>query len=611
MGPFFTHFPALHLRRDLPTFPFNHNIHPSIQRNFHPPYLNLYTLYYALHPLHPMTGPIRSKGKGRATDDHEQVRHLPQSQPPRPPNAWILYRSDKIKVLPPAAPGQRSRAQADVSKLISDMWRNESDAVKLEYERLADAKKAEHQRLYPDYRFQPMKKEEKERIREEKRQLKERAREKKKNRGRAGPSQEQHQVVTPQPTQELEPQKATVAYAHPYILPGVAPVQDVPEPIPHHHHPFLDSRMQFGLAGPSPPLSAASSPIPSSTSESSSVSDDLLFRVDALPSARVSPVPDAQAQPSQQLYGGLPPFSRLLPHPQHSYGMESMLVQQPQAAYTQWQAPQSIWPAHQEPILPQSSDSGTVQQHAPQWDDFNASEGTFDYQSQDFLNFDLPACNNLRSIQELENSLQAMLSCTGQNGVFHMGRVSPADILAQPEGELEVEMAPKFDVHSQELENYYNGFDIEAAFATSQEHQPATVNPSGTVNPADTVLNTNLSSVDFKSFFQPNPDVQTYIAEQQRQRQPSAFTRDIMRFINFDAGESESHNVPTPQVGAPPPAPTQSPIFTQMTNTAVVPQSGYVPPAGAANSSTRRVAASWKPTYRIPDDPVIDPALFY
>ncbi|KAG2033502.1 high mobility group box domain-containing protein, partial [Suillus americanus] len=107
-----------------------------------------------------MTGPIRSKGKARASD-YEEVKHLPQSQPPRPPNAWILYRSDKIKVLPPAQPGQRSRAQADVSKLISDMWRNESDAVKLEYERLADARKAEHQRLYPDYRFQPMKKEEK------------------------------------------------------------------------------------------------------------------------------------------------------------------------------------------------------------------------------------------------------------------------------------------------------------------------------------------------------------------------------------------------------------------------------------------------------------------
>jgi hypothetical protein len=379
MGPLFTHFPALHLRRDLPTFPLNQNVHPSIQRNFHPPNLKLYTLYYALHPLHPMTGPIRSKGKGRATDD-EEVRPPPQTQPPRPPNAWILYRSDKIKVLPPAEPGQRSRAQADVSRLISDMWRNESDAVKMEYERLADAKKAEHQLQYPNYRFQPMKKEEKERIREEKRQLKERAREKKKTRGRAnavaGSSQEQHQAVTPQPMpmQEPEPQ-AAIAHVHPYLLPGVMPVQDVPSRIPHHNYSFLDPGMRFGPGGPSPPLSAAPSPIPSSTSESSSISDDILFRVDALRSARVSPVPDAQPQSSQQLYGGLPPFPHSFPHPHHSYGMESIPVQQPQAAYAPWQAPQ-------EQILPQPSGSGATQQPAFEWDNFDALEGALDYQPQ-------------------------------------------------------------------------------------------------------------------------------------------------------------------------------------------------------------------------------------
>lgn len=192
-----------------------------------------------------------------------------------------------------------------------------------------------------------------------------------------------------------------------------------------------------------------------------------------------------------------------------------------------------------------------------------------------------------------------------------MANIKPADILAQPEGELEVEMAPKPDAQFQELENYYNDFDFEAVLATSEEHQPSTVNPSGTVNPADTVINTNLSVDDFSSFFQPNPDVQAYMAAQQRQRQPSAFTRDMMQFINFDAGEGGSQNAAAPQVGAPPPPQAQSPIFTQMTNTTAVPQSGYVPPAGAAHSSTRRVGASWKPTCAVPDDSVIDPALFY
>ncbi|KAG1727601.1 hypothetical protein EDB19DRAFT_1833027 [Suillus lakei] len=555
-----------------------------------------------------MTGPIRSKGKGRATDDEEEVKAA-QPQPPRPPNAWILYRSDKIKVLPPAAPGQRTRAQADVSKLISDMWRNESEAVKLEYERLADARKAEHQRLYPDYRFQPMKKEEKERLREEKRLQKERAREKKKSRGRtnavAGPSQEPQQSMPQEPISQ--PPTAPMAHAPPYFLPDVMPVQNFPVRARQYQPTFLDPELQFGLAGPSPPLSAASSPNDSSASESS-LSDDLLLRVDALPSAHVSPVPDAQPQLSQQRRGGLPPFPHPFPqHPQNSY-MEPIPVQQPQATYAQWYPPQAVWQPPQEHILPQPSGSGAAQPPTPGWDDFDAPQGGFNCQSQDFLNFDL-AATNMGSMHDFERSLQAMLSSTGQNGIFNMGNINPADILAQPEGELEVEIAPRPDAQSQELEDYYNSFDIDTALDTAldgtQGHQPATVNP------ADTVINTDLSLEDYASLFQPanNPDLQAYMAAQQRQRQPSAFTRDMMQFINFDAGEGGSQNAQAPQVRAPPPPPpqAQSPIFTQMTNTAAVPQSGYVPPAGAAHSSTRRVGASWKPSYAIPDDSYVDP----
>ncbi|KIK98564.1 hypothetical protein PAXRUDRAFT_55546, partial [Paxillus rubicundulus Ve08.2h10] len=98
-----------------------------------------------------MAGPIRSNPI--AGSSRQQPAY--KVQPPRPPNAWILYRSDRLKELPPS---KERRAQADVSKLISNMWKNEKEEVKLEYERMADAKKAEHQRLYPSYRFQPMKK---------------------------------------------------------------------------------------------------------------------------------------------------------------------------------------------------------------------------------------------------------------------------------------------------------------------------------------------------------------------------------------------------------------------------------------------------------------------
>ncbi|KZV61439.1 high mobility group box, partial [Peniophora sp. CONT] len=80
---------------------------------------------------------------------------------PRPPNAWIIYRTDKLKELKELAkpqPGQPKEKQADLSTKISLMWRNETEEVKKEYERRAERAKAEHARLYPDYKFEPKKK---------------------------------------------------------------------------------------------------------------------------------------------------------------------------------------------------------------------------------------------------------------------------------------------------------------------------------------------------------------------------------------------------------------------------------------------------------------------
>jgi hypothetical protein len=165
--------------------------------------------------LSTMAGPVRS-----STSDNRLV------QPPRPPNAWILYRSDKLRELPPTAPGIPRRAQAEVSKLISNMWKTESEDVRTQYERRADAKKAEHQAMYPGYRFQPMKKEEKDRLREEKRLEKER---------------------------ERAQSKRTRTRSTPYAAGYVPPTGSYPSQ-------FYPQEMQYGPAGPSPPISAAASP---------------------------------------------------------------------------------------------------------------------------------------------------------------------------------------------------------------------------------------------------------------------------------------------------------------------------------------------------------------
>jgi hypothetical protein len=122
-----------------------------------------------------MSGVVRNKAGGAG------------AQPPRPPNAWILYRSDKLQELPPPPVGQPKPTQAEVSKIISAQWRAETDDVRALYEQRAETAKAEHARLYPNYRFAPMKRADKDRIREEKRQAKEQERAGRRVRARVAP----------------------------------------------------------------------------------------------------------------------------------------------------------------------------------------------------------------------------------------------------------------------------------------------------------------------------------------------------------------------------------------------------------------------------------------
>jgi hypothetical protein len=82
-----------------------------------------------------------------------------------------------MKVLKePQSSGQPRRTQADISKLIAEMWKNETPEVRQYYEAMSDMKKAEHLAQYPTYRFQPMKKADKEKARLEKKAQKERER---------------------------------------------------------------------------------------------------------------------------------------------------------------------------------------------------------------------------------------------------------------------------------------------------------------------------------------------------------------------------------------------------------------------------------------------------
>jgi len=78
----------------------------------------------------------------------------PEKRPPRPPNAFILYRRAKQ---PAILATHRNFTNAEISRYISTCWRNETDEERLAWERYADQKKLEHMQAYPNYVYRPNK----------------------------------------------------------------------------------------------------------------------------------------------------------------------------------------------------------------------------------------------------------------------------------------------------------------------------------------------------------------------------------------------------------------------------------------------------------------------
>ncbi|GAA6009365.1 hypothetical protein JCM11491_004294 [Sporobolomyces phaffii] len=76
------------------------------------------------------------------------------TRPPRPMNAWLLFRTAQVKHFQNQNPDER-RAQGQLSKVIAEMWRAAPVETRRQYEELAKEKKEEHARMYPDYRYTP------------------------------------------------------------------------------------------------------------------------------------------------------------------------------------------------------------------------------------------------------------------------------------------------------------------------------------------------------------------------------------------------------------------------------------------------------------------------
>jgi hypothetical protein len=88
--------------------------------------------------------------------------HLPgkKSKVPRPPNAFILYRA---KHHPEIVQAQPELKNIEISKIIGKMWREESEAVKLEFKAMSEKIKTQHALENPGYQYAPRKPSEKKR----------------------------------------------------------------------------------------------------------------------------------------------------------------------------------------------------------------------------------------------------------------------------------------------------------------------------------------------------------------------------------------------------------------------------------------------------------------
>lgn len=130
--------------------------------------------------------------EGVSIPSSSQSQQQKQKKIPRPPNAWILYRSAKVKEkdvetprpwpdydMPtpssstsfPVASSSKTvwpakedsgtdavRLQSMMSRKVADMWKAESEEVKKQYHELAKRKKEEHERMYPGYKYKPAEK---------------------------------------------------------------------------------------------------------------------------------------------------------------------------------------------------------------------------------------------------------------------------------------------------------------------------------------------------------------------------------------------------------------------------------------------------------------------
>ncbi|KAA1475160.1 hypothetical protein DENSPDRAFT_411801 [Dentipellis sp. KUC8613] len=480
-----------------------------------------------------------------------------EPKPPRPPNAWILYRSDKIKELPPREDG-RSRTQAEVSQMVSKMWAEVSPEERADYEAKADRAKAAHMKKFPDYKYAPVKKE----VREQERQK--RKLEKEQERAESGPNRRRK--------------------TSPYSEPGP---------------------LSAGSRGPSPPMSCAST----------DSSPELVTRQlsdEAGPSHVPGPsqLPAAPA-PSPSHIPPLP-YPDSTPHlemPQGSHVPAAVMMIHP--GYTQQQYaqayPSQLWqPQPQQPQQAQPSFPSLLSDL--EWPLQSTTETTYvpPQNASQNASFQMPQVPAPAVETEAEafahDSFTALLGSTGDASVFQVQLNTDGQDFSEPPAELSL----NFDLGTFQADAPFNESMTQWAsyFAPQEEAEAPTgldmnmwkklweaaeAGPDG----GATYPNGEGAYQAEEGVFQPSTNIP-------QGRHGSAQSQDMMDYLNLDPPFSASSHDGSfgNSVGMSQGSSSAPQAVHSSHSSSPEPRREYHPPSGAANAGTRRVGGSWtKPAF--------------
>ena len=333
----------------------------SLPNHFYLPCFPYPPYYLPFHPwsaLYQMAGPSRST-PAAGSSRHEEYK----VQPPRPANAWILYRSYQFSEI--RKHNTERLSQAEVSKRIAYMWKHETEEVKRGFEQLAEAEKLKHQQLYPDYRFCPQKKEDKLRSKEE---IKQNRRAKKsKARDATPPDADATATATP-------PMPHPPPMPQPYFIPSYPPNMVLPQPYMLPYPP----EAHYGPGGPSPPISAAPSPAPYEGSQSP-CSDGNVASSSSTPIVRPSTSSDPHASstslqlpPNQFYVPSLPSSHQPSPNAYATQSLPTVLFQSSPPSELPLNSHQSQPPSPENTVVPAATVWNNIHTQLPDLESQNS-----------------------------------------------------------------------------------------------------------------------------------------------------------------------------------------------------------------------------------------------